>query len=426
MRLEMTRVFFRVKSAIWLLSLKVVLLGYGVLMCEGRAAGPLGEPSPSPSPSFAPVTVRIDQEGCLKYISPRTQFGQGVCYAAAAVQVYDAYRSCERTGRPEPLKDQTSAIQAAVDHGADRWISRRDIEGGYSNAVLQGLLRNGGCAESVAWESVLDRRGEELDGIRQQLEEALDENRRYERRTEWEIARRRIQHFFAPKKTPEIPGEIDELREKSQAHREALQQQTYACMVDQSSWLEQVIASEALDAAFESSNPLLGLDEIGDGLCRKAARTDIISRPRVRTFLTPFQKPLKELQAIQDSLDPRGDGSGVGGLPMVVGFCSRLLDEGRGRNALNLMGILVSREERCEMHASLIVGQRVDASGRLQYLLRNTWGTRCTRSDGKGGSRPRYSPDWECEEGTPNLWVDAESLLANTYAMTTLEGRISP
>jgi len=295
------------------------------------------------------------------------------------------------------------------------------MEGGYSNAVLRRLIRDGGCAESVSWESVLDRRGQELDGIRQQLVDALKDNRRYERHTEWEITRRRIHHFFAPKKTPEIPGEIDELREQSRAHREALQRQAYACMVDQSSWIEQVIAPEALDAAFESSNPLLGLDEIGDGLCSRTGRTDIISRPRVRTFLTPFQKPLQELQAIQNSLDPRGDGSGVGGLPMVVGFCSRLLDEGRERNALSLLGMLVSHEERCEMHASLIVGQRVDAAGRLQYLLRNTWGTRCTQSDGKGGSRARYSPDWQCEEGTPNLWIDAEALIANTYAMTTLE-----
>ena len=420
-RIRMRCAFFRTKSAIWLLGLGV-LAGVG-LPRVARASDSAGAPDPSPSPSFVPVTVRIDQEGCLKYISPRTQFGQGVCYAAAAVQVFDAYRSCERTGKPEPLEAQTSAIQAAIDLGADRMIKRRTIEGGYSNSVMQNLLRDGGCSESAAWESVLDRRGQELDGIRQSLEEALDEHRRYERSAEWEITRRRIHHFFAPKKTPELPGEIEALQEKARAHRESLQQQAYACLVEQTAWVEQVIAPEALDAAFESSNPLLGLDEIGDGLCKKAGRTEVISRPQVRLYLTPFQKPDREMQSIQKSLDPRGDGSGVGGLPMVVGFCSKLLEEGRSRQALSLMGLLVSREASCEMHASLIVGQRTDASGRLQYLLRNTWGTQCTRSDGNGGRRPRYSLDWECEEGTPNLWVDAESLLANTYAMTTLEKR---
>ncbi len=69
----------------------------------------------------------------------------------------------------------------------------------------------------------------------------------------------------------------------------------------------------------------------------------------------------------------------------------------------------------CGNHVSLVVGRR-QQGGKCQYLVRNTWGTSCS-----------FYKKWECDkdasgQGTGGFWVDAATLLPNTFSVTTSKG----
>ena len=62
----------------------------------------------------------------------------------------------------------------------------------------------------------------------------------------------------------------------------------------------------------------------------------------------------------------------------------------------------------CHGHASILVGQR-ERAGRCEFLLRNTWGSKCVY-------------DWECQKDrlkngkTVGVWIDARKLMDNTHS----------
>jgi len=99
--------------------------------------------------------------------------------------------------------------------------------------------------------------------------------------------------------------------------------------------------------------------------------------------------------------------------PVSVAFCAELLKRGRGYRGFSrrLTDFRFPDTKECGGHVVLISGKRDHPiTGRLEFLVHNSWGTRCTR----------YSPDWECERG--KIWVDGEELAENTYGLMWLDG----
>lgn len=65
-----------------------------------------------------------------------------------------------------------------------------------------------------------------------------------------------------------------------------------------------------------------------------------------------------------------------------------------------------------EFHASVVVGRRWHNNS-CQYLIRNSWGPECTKTDEQGRKVPRHSKlVAECSRG--NLWIDEKHLRAVT------------
>jgi len=59
------------------------------------------------------------------------------------------------------------------------------------------------------------------------------------------------------------------------------------------------------------------------------------------------------------------------------------------------------------VHASVIVGQRPDASGKCEFLIRNSYGPNCDKD---------YV--FPCEKETGSIWVPAEKLKSQTFSIT--------
>ena len=92
--------------------------------------------------------------------------------------------------------------------------------------------------------------------------------------------------------------------------------------------------------------------------------------------------------------------------PLEIDFCAKLLERGPGGRKYKFTGF---GRDICGSHAALIIGRRKTFFGRCQYLIRNSWGTRCDL----------YSFDWDCEKG--NIWVDEETLAPAVFGTTWLE-----
>lgn len=73
-----------------------------------------------------------------------------------------------------------------------------------------------------------------------------------------------------------------------------------------------------------------------------------------------------------------------------------------------------SPKSASDLHESIIVGRRWnDKSKNCEYLIRNTWSTRCT-----GYANPRIRS--ACDRG--NLWLDEKTLKDNLIGLTFLQG----
>lgn len=90
-------------------------------------------------------------------------------------------------------------------------------------------------------------------------------------------------------------------------------------------------------------------------------------------------------------------------LPVGISYCSTFFRRGPAYQNVSDQGDILD-EEDCGHHSSVIVGMR-NRGGRCEYLIQNSWGTRCTSY--------RESLRSQCEDG--KVWVDEDNLFDNTY-----------
>lgn len=90
-------------------------------------------------------------------------------------------------------------------------------------------------------------------------------------------------------------------------------------------------------------------------------------------------------------------------LPVGITFCMQTLTEKTSDGLRN--GV---PSEKCNPHSAVIVG-RQQKNGTCQFLVRNSWGTACTR----------YHPSLQCQNG--EVWIDASALTRNTYQISHLK-----
>jgi hypothetical protein len=85
-------------------------------------------------------------------------------------------------------------------------------------------------------------------------------------------------------------------------------------------------------------------------------------------------------------------------------------------------------------HASLLIGRRAADGGSCQYLVRNSWGADCSGPklhSLPGGAKPGsvvqrtgdiYAPQWKCENGKGDIWIDADALANSVFSVSYLDG----
>ncbi len=107
--------------------------------------------------------------------------------------------------------------------------------------------------------------------------------------------------------------------------------------------------------------------------------------------------------------------------PLTIGYCSGLLEEGRGfRGLVTAMHGNPPRKRRlCRGyddqdedddggHSSLVMGRRWNGK-KCQILIKNSWGT----------DDDDYSDDWKTEDG--KIWVDQDDLEQNVFDVSYIQ-----
>jgi hypothetical protein len=125
--------------------------------------------------------------------------------------------------------------------------------------------------------------------------------------------------------------------------------------------------------------------------------------------------------------------------PVEIAYCSAILLEAAYPGADRSSGAKLPCPPRPDglgeggPHASLVIGRRPGDAGRCQYLVRNSWGSGCAGGKihalpggPKGASvQPKgdiYAPQWQCENGKGDIWLDAETLANSVFGVSYLDG----
>lgn len=163
---------------------------------------------------------------------------------------------------------------------------------------------------------------------------------------------------------------------------------------------EMKIALDKLMPAFEKGKYLSIYDEMFK-LCQNPQsiyRANMVIPPLDSKLYLRMNDPIAVKKRIVELFDkPKPT-------PVLIAYCANVLWNSQ------------SRGNPCSRHVSVLIGKR-EKAGKCQFFLKNTWGEECSGLDKK----------WECEEEndpyrakkhfTFGIWVDADDLAANIYAI---------
>lgn len=326
--------------------------------------------------------VRLDRKNYSMYLVPVThQHGPPLCFAFAATQMVDAYRSSlyqkdlaergEKKSQSEMQQElpPSSAFATAVWTGYETGLSYEQTlnSGGFLCEAMNSLLKQGHCEAQktqglFAGLKAFPRTENERQQDLMAGNKFLTENKIYKSPV--------VEELFA--------GHAQELQNghHSDPRLAILKQQ-----VDQS-----------CDPTEDLSYLKLTCQEIR----RKGPR------PERGDLL---------IEQINKELD-----KGTGALPIGIKYCANFLDKGPEYQA----AYPVQREgsdkaewvwrQDCLVHYSLIIGRRSQNLPSPQYLIRDSYGTDC------GGSS--LHPAFVCEQG--NIWVEEEMIKSNLLEIDLL------
>ena len=93
--------------------------------------------------------------------------------------------------------------------------------------------------------------------------------------------------------------------------------------------------------------------------------------------------------------------------PVGISYCANVLTNRSYEQPKNVKDD--HDTNKCDPHASMIVGTALDDKGRCTYVVRNSWGTYCGH----------YDKDYTCKDG--NIFIPKENLLKNVFGIDTLK-----
>ena len=327
-----------------------------------------------------PTAVRLDKNGAsMSQIPVRDQVG-GTCYAYAAVGVADAWRKSHET-KPSSLP-LASGLAAAVGSGLRNY--RNQIDGGLVCTVVSYLRSRGGCDQELIQE--LGEDGSSLSTLSKLIE--MDHRVYLALRKQWEgngnaVAEARSSALSTIQARLKTYGYPTESRPTTEELRIALDQ-TKPIEVTRVALVKHACAS----SRFEMKIPHCNID------------------------LAMFWPDWMVKSRIDDLLTRKN------AQPISMGFCANILVKGRAFNAEPFRLAAITGwnsaapilDKDCGLHAALLIGKRENPlTGKVQYLIRNSWGPSCKY----------YSTEWTCEEGS--IWVDADALIPSITGLAVLE-----
>jgi hypothetical protein len=369
-------------------------------------------------------TVRLDQgSGSMANVEPTDQKLNNICYAVAAEEVFDAYRKKINAGA-----NLSSVRHAAITNSINRVLSgdAKSIGdfGGYTGAVLETLIKKGGCDRvTFDQEHELTDLESRLDGLKK-LKEGYESKKIFSGMVfeekpyhglEWQAAHYR---------------EMNQVVKFQISSAKADHTDYPVCFRDAAkAVMPEVPTVSEMYRAFQNSNREDFLRTLNENVCPEKARTfanpspvlvqDYVETPEMEKLhqewdsrweraTTHFEKDeieselhklfqkLRRLPANQAFALERThrfvDTALVkSGMPVVISFCVNEIMSG--------VRPLFSHE-RCISHVGVVIGRKWDSSRKqCRVLVRNSWGNISSDEFRRGVDA----------EG-PNFWVDESRL----------------
>lgn len=329
--------------------------------------------------------VRIDQgHGSMVHVPVRSQGPLGTCYAEVAAQVVDAYRFShgdKNFGRP------TSSLMTALYFAEE--TKRDSFEGGFSCPALN-LTANFGRCDELDLNKTLGRNSKfRLKSLIDGVLEFHHDYQEYSTAIDRSIAESQVR----------APAQM-RMRDKLESDRQMALEQKSAELIAylSKSGVKQEIIPKKEYARFllEQKSGVFFIKKLLTQACARNVKYLDVTPPQCQQ-LTRYKVGQKGLSERIDQMLSRH-----GALPVGVAYCSHVLERG-----FRYRGLASGHCRDHDDHASIVIGQRQNRlSHRCEYLVRNSWGTRCDR----------YSKDWTCERG--NIWVDREAFLSNLKSIS--------
>ena len=357
-------------SAMKLLN-RLRVLGFGLVLFFGATPGTVG--ASSPVTSCPQGELRLDAPGgSMEGVPVYSQIG-GTCYAYAAANAIDAWRSQGRG--PLAPDERLNPFELALGNGQLEYGQLRlksTVAGGQFCTVVNYARRAGGCTQGVF--PLVNDEGESLGPIVRQISQAH--------------------------------GKFKKLncREKRGDPGEAILDSIEASLRDFGIPDERIPGRDVLRDALSKTRQEYQRRVLSEPWC-EGVRTQVEIPRSCHQELSAFESPSRILSKIESRL------TDITSQPVGIGYCSAVLKKGLNYEGFShrFFDFDFPDTEECGGHVSLVTGKRISPeTGRLEFLVHNSWGKGCKR----------YAPEWECLLG--KIWVDAEALARNTYGLMWL------
>lgn len=329
----------------------------------------------------APDEINLnDPGGSMEHVAVREQGHFEICYAEVAAQMADAWRFSH--GDKE-YAFQTSAMTLALQAGDPALTSHPDDGlstrgGGFIDHAMEALVNQGACPQSDAVDSIDPQLTLQI--VRLLASEARGDD------VNFQAIHSQLNHVGLGSLLPP-DGFIHSILEDK--------------TLDLPTQLDRILSSNCARSGHSRKLELPKFSHIGyvaPGVVGVNGRNH---RPDNPTAI--FQEMHDYIGYLQLRIKDKTS------LPVGISHCSAFLM--LGQEAAGFDNKAMYQGGHCGKHATLVVGKRTNTtSGKLQFLLRNSWGANCGRN--RNHTNHILSQRWECVDGG-NLWVDADALERN-------------
>lgn len=356
--------------------------------------------------------VRLDKT-ILKNTPPYDQKNMGVCYAIAAAQAVDAWRSTHSGGKKIA---PASPLHAAIKHTdgykkplIDEFANQVELEGEKiqrSERASEYIQQAGSpTPENLVstynhLKSEYQFKKEALTRIKQFGYDYGDTEKTLEELVlNGTCSQKAVDRIQGRKKKRQLENAVKAYSSINQSIKKHKIDQYDYCPDDQKDLKNNI--RDILSAALEDSK--IHIDELRQDIAQACAKKEekIVPRPKVKSISFAETDSDERTQVVHQLLNI------TRAQPIVVDLCSDILENEEFRDQIHQVGMQTACEKSTD-HTMLIVGRRLSKGGKCQFLVRNSWGEKCPA---------QYL--WECEKG--QLWIDEDKLVNSTGKISYLE-----